>query len=344
MSSLYLLIGLSLLPGAAAPPKMADPVPYAAGVCLVEVVRVTELIPSVSEGLVGVNVKLRIVRGSGAIREDLCITKAADDPLAPAPAGKPKSPLAPNSLKKGHRYWIAFASDEDTDKYPQGVIAFWPENDPKMAKLLRAATRTDHYKWHPQYDPKTGLTYGHLDEPAKRQWRLRVEKKRTILWEKVIPGTKSEGYFSWGLWDNGYCGFPTEMPRCGKFLLAETAQALAKDNEFALPAGTYLVATAYEPETGRRLAAWVSRHHAGRVDVVHRDYEAKTGKLRCDVRFDWPTKGGRAVGAAEEKWWRKVVRTFDPATGRLRSEEVFRYDPAREGERWVKTKPGKPTK
>src|SRR5262249_12646863 len=145
-------------------------------------------------------------------------------------------------------------------KCEQGVINFWPQDTPRIAKVMEEAIRNDRYHWKPQYDPRTGLTYGHVIEADKKQWRVRVEKQGQVLWEKVVPGKKIERGFSWGLWDNGYKGLPTDMPRCGHILVAETGQRLEPQNEYGLPAGTYYVNTAYDPETGQRAAAWVSVH------------------------------------------------------------------------------------
>src|SRR5262249_35450190 len=155
---------------------------------------------------------------------------------------------------------------------------------------------------------------------------------------KVVPGQKAERGDSRGLWDNGYDGFPAELPRCGHFLVAETGQRLEAKNEYGMPAATYYVNTAYDPETGQRVAVWVSAHQDPYDDLVHRDYQPKTGKLRREDRFEWLAKGGRAAGASGERWWRKTARKFDLKTGQVTREEIFRYDQTRKSDRWVKVK------
>ena len=82
-------------------------------------------------------------------------------------------------------------------------------------------------------------------------------------------GAMADRYFSWGFWTSGYNGFPARMPACGKIMIAETAVPLDTGNEFDLPARTYYVCAAYNPETGQRLAAWVSRYQDGQVDLVN---------------------------------------------------------------------------
>ena len=42
-------------------------------------------------------------------------------------------------------------------------------------------------------------------------------------------------------------------------------------------------------------------------------------------------KGGLAASAAEERWLRKLVRTFDPTTRQLKTEEVLRFTTAPDG-------------
>jgi hypothetical protein len=169
---------------------------------------------------------------------------------------------------------------------------------------------------------------------------VRVEKQGKVLWEKEVPGTRTDGYFSWGLWDNTGTDFPARMPPCGKILIAETKSRLEKDNEFGLAAGTYHVNTGFDPESGKRYAAWVSLPQTSRVDLVHREYDPGTGRPKREERFDLVPSGGKAVGAKSEEWYRKTARRFDPDTGRVTAEEVFWYDQAAEPDRrWVKVKP-----
>jgi hypothetical protein len=307
---------------------------------LAEVVSLKEIDGRAFDGPLYIEVKLRTLRNSGDVRQELWIIKERGG--LQAPGGKaevPQGPLKPGTLKKGGKYWFAFASDyEMLGKHPQGVIDFWPEDDPKVA-TFDEAVRADAYQWHPQYDPKLGLTEGYLIDSDAKQVRLRVEKGGKVLWETAIPGVRTEGPYSHGFWDNGYNNFPAKFPHCGKILIAETAQALGGENEFDLPAGAYHVCTGFDPETGKRLAVWVALPQTSHVDVLQREYDPKIGKPLREDRFDWLEKGGKAVGAETERWGKKSSRTFDPKTGKVTGEMIFRYDDRVAGDHWVKINP-----
>jgi hypothetical protein len=73
------------------------------------------------------------------------------------------------------------------------------------------------------------------------------------------------------------------------------------------------------------------------VELVHREYVPDSGKVKREDRFEFPQTGGKAVGAKTEAWYKKTSRVFDIATGKVTSEEVFRYDQdAEPDKRWVK--------
>jgi hypothetical protein len=57
---------------------------------------------------------------------------------------------------------------------------------------------------------------------------------------------------------------------------------------------------------------------------VIQGFDPKTGKLGREERYDFLEKGGLVAGAKTEQWLRKVVRTYDVDTGKLRTEEIFR--------------------
>jgi hypothetical protein len=332
--SLFALFVLPLPVLAADAPKVERFAPHAAGVALAEVVAVEKYDDRPADGNAGVRFKLKRIRGSGEFVEDIYAVTAYGGlrpPGAPEPASS--APVKPDSLKKGERYWFAFASQHEYEKYNQGIIGFWPEQDPK-AEALEAAVKADAYRWHPQYDPQTKLTYGRIIERDK--WLVRVEKDGKELWRKEIPGTKTSDYFSWGLWDNTGGDLVVSMPKCGKILIAETGRKVEKDNEFGINAGKYWINTGFDPETGKRLASWVRLPQVSHVAVVDRRYNPKTGKPQFEQRYDFPQAGGKAVGAPKEEWYRKIERTFG-AEGKVTKEEVFRYDQAAEaGKRWVK--------
>src|SRR5206468_3239181 len=76
----------------------------------------------------------------------------------------------------------------------------------------------------------------------------------------------------------------------------------------------------------------------GHVVHVQREYHPESGRPVREERFDSPSTGGKeAVGATKENWYRKVARTFDPASGKVTGEQVFRWDDTKNGdERWVR--------
>jgi hypothetical protein len=339
--SLSLLLLLAAFPEPEKPaPRLEELAPHACGVCLAEVVSVQERDARPADGDFTEEVTLKILRGSGEVRSQLPVIKEHGGlrPTAPPPI---QGPLRAGGLKKGQRYWIAFASSLDHEKYTNGVVGYWPEDKADVAKVLDEAIKEDRFRWRPEYDPKTGLAYGYLATPGKKSWQVRIEKQGKVLWEKEVPGERSERGVFWGLSEGGYNSFPSQKPRSGKLFWAESAQRLDKDNEYGVAEGMYYVTTGWDPETGKRIAAWLALHKGPHVDVLHREYNAD-GKPRREERFDWLPSGGKAVGAAEESWYRKIARTFDPDTGKVAKEETFRYDSAQEvGQRWVKVQPGK---
>ena len=319
----------------AADPKLDEFAPHASGVALVEVVSTEEYDARPADGNAGVLFKLKLVRGSGEFRSEVRVTTAFGGLRPPGSVPKPSLPLKPDSLKKGERYWLVFASGRDYEKHNQGVIDFLSEKDPR-AEVLEAAVKADTFRWHPQYDPKTKLSYGRVSE--KGTWRVRVEKGAKVLWEKEIPGTRVDAYASWGFW-GGLSDFELKMPACGVLLLAETHTQLDNDNEFGLAAGAYYVNTGFDPETGKRRAVCVRLPQGPSVIRLNREYDADTGAVKHEDRYDTVLTGGKVVGAKTEDWYRKITRTFDHA-GKLTREEIFRHDAGAEsGKRWVKVTP-----
>ena len=328
-----------LLPGfaRAEPAKLDELAPHASGIALVEVVEAKAYDQRPADGNAGVEFKFKLIRGSGEFRDSVHVITEYGGLRPPGSKPPPSVPLRAESLKKGARYWIAFASEPMslTSDYNQGIIAAWPEKEPKVAEVLETAVKNDVLRWQPQYDPDTHLTYGHLS--AEKHWLARVEKDDKLLWEREIPGKKTDGYFAWGLWDNTGNDFPSKMPPCKKLLVALTSTELPKDNEYGLPAGRYYVNTGYDPESGKRYAAWVSLAQTSSVELVHREYVPDSGKVKREDRFEFPKTGGKAVGAKTEAWYKKTSRVFDIATGKVTTEEVFRHDQdAEPDKRWVK--------
>jgi hypothetical protein len=322
------------LSASAADPKVEEFAPHATGVALVQVVKIEKYDERSTDGNKGLRFKLKRVRGTGEFRDTIdVVTEFGGFRGGEVP--KPSAPVKVDSLKKGERWWFAFATNWEYEKHNQGVIGFWPEKDAKAA-TFEAAIKADAYKWHPQYHPELKLTYGRLIE--KDKWRVRVEKQGKTLWEKEFPGKPASDLYPYSLYQ-GTGELNLKMPKCGHILMAETSTRLEKDNEFGLPAGPYHVGTGFDPETGKRHGVWARPLPEGpNVPRVNREYDPDTDKPKREQRFDVPLTGGKAVGAKTEDWYRMIARTFD-ATGKVTKEETFRHDQdADPDKRWVKVK------
>lgn len=333
-------------PGAANPSTTPDPIaPHASGVALAEVVDIKPYNNLESDGDKGLLVKLRRIRGTGQFRDTIDVVT---DFGRSSPDRKPEGPATADSFKKGERYWIVFSSDR-MRKYPQGIIAFWPEDSPTVAPRLEAAIRADAYRWQPQYDPETGFTIGHLSGTEEGSWRLRVAEEGKVLWETAVGGkvlweTTVPGIkwvFNLGLgFYNQYDGFPANMPPGDRILVAPSKVEVGMKNDFDLPAGEYSISTGFDPRTGRRLAVWVFHIRKEYRNLLYRDYSSPTGNLIREDRFEYIEQGGRRIGAKTEEWWRRTSRAFDPRTGKVVSETVFRFEPGPDASKWwVKIQP-----
>jgi hypothetical protein len=281
-----------------------------------------------SDGDLYVKATLQIIRGSGATRPSLNIVKAFGGLRPPGVTPVVRGPLRYDSLKVGERYWFVFSSTHQYDEYPQGVINWWPEESPAVSATLQQAVDEDRYQWRPQYEPKTGVSYGYKEEPAKRQWHIRVEKAGELLWEKVLPGTKSDQYVAWYLWPGGYVPYLDEADLTGVngILRAETRTVLLEDNEFDLSPDEYYVAYCFDVDTGNTVTVRVAAFQPGCVERLLRRLDLETGKTCMERRQQWLDSGGIDVGAETEGWLRRVVRKYDVATGQMTSEDVFRID------------------
>jgi len=84
-----------------------------------------------------------LVKSSGKPPASLRVVTANPYPqMAGAPAApEPTGILIPNPLIPGQRYWIVFSTNKK--KYPQGVVAFYPEKDAPAA--LDAAITAKKY-------------------------------------------------------------------------------------------------------------------------------------------------------------------------------------------------------
>ncbi|PQO35591.1 hypothetical protein [Blastopirellula marina] len=263
--------------------------PHAQGLCLAEVVDIVERDERPGDGNRYLDVTLRALKASGETSNSLYIVLEYGGFPGPGPNDIPPDFLNRDTFTKGKRYWIAFASRENREKHPQGVVNFWPQGqDAEIEQVLDNAIQADVFRWSPRYDPQTKLTYGRMvDKTAQGEeprWRIEVRKGDKVLWETVVPGTMSQRYFSWTLDEFAAVNFPGKVPPCGKILVAETAMQLPKENEFGLPAKMAYVQTAYDPETGVRLSARVARHQVSDVLWMYREYDPQTGKVEKTIR------------------------------------------------------------
>jgi hypothetical protein len=253
--------------------------PDAAAVGLAEVTELREVDGRPADGDLMVVAELRYLQSSGDVPDTLHIVKAHGGlrpPSARSVEPPLPGPLHADSLVKGRRYWFAFSSQYEyaSGKYPQHVIGFWDE-EANESHVLAAAVRERRFDWDPQYDPNTGLTHRHRSSPEQKEWTVRVHRGDRLLWEKTIQGVKSDRYRAWGFiparqWEAP----PGEADE--PFLLAESAQTLAAENEFGLPAGEYYVKHAYAASSGRKGATWVSTYQDGYAERAFRVYDEVT--------------------------------------------------------------------
>jgi hypothetical protein len=165
---LVLLASLYSAPATAqAPRTLAELAPNASGIALAEIVEVKSFDERPGDGNAGVRFNLRLVRGSGHFRDSISVVTdfgGLRPPGVEPPDPKTLGPLKADSLKKGERYWFAFASNPMllTHESSQGIVAFWTEKQPKPVEQLEGAVKEDLFKWSPQFDPQTALSYGHL--------------------------------------------------------------------------------------------------------------------------------------------------------------------------------------
>jgi hypothetical protein len=320
-------------------------VPHAAGLAQVEVVDIKELDTRPSDGSLFLDVRFRILRGTGTTAEGVKIVKEQGGHPAPNSAPfKPRGPVKLDTFKQGERYWVAFCSQYDWERCPQGVVATWPEQ--ARAAVLEEAIRTDYYVHRPQYDPRSGLTHSYRAAEDKKTWQVRMEWDGKLLWDVSLPGEKFKGEMFDGEWclmhrDHWSSGLGhADKNRSGWFLLAETTNHLETKNTFQLPAEEHRLTYALEADSGKTAIIWVSIMRLGPTSTpsVVQYFDMKTGKVRREERHDLFHSGGLAVGASEERWYRKLVRTYDANTSELKGEEVLRHANSPEGSKFVPVK------
>jgi hypothetical protein len=301
--------------------------PRAAGLAQVEVVDIKEIDGRPMGGPLSTDVFFRILRGTGVTHERIAIVRATIG--GRPPPFKPYGPVKFDTFKKGERYWVAFSSPYDWERCPQGVVTFWPDKD--APRVLEEAVRADHYAHRPCHDPRTGLTPTYPPAKDRTSWRVRMERDGQRLWEVDLPGEKYQGPYK-GPYDGflssanlpGDLGYDQEN-RTGVFLFAETAISLDEENPYRLPAGKYRLRHALNPDNGKTAALYVIRFDKSDPSVI-RYFDARTGTIQREERYDYLDKGGLAAGGKQDAWLRKLVRNYDAGTGKPKAEEVFRCE------------------
>ncbi len=322
--------------------KLEKLVPHAAGVAQVEVVEIKEVDMRPGDGPLYLEVRFRILQSSGVTTETIAITMAHGGHFPPnTPPFKPYGPIKFDTFKKGGRYWVAFCSQYDGVRCPQGIVQSWP--DGHCPKLIEDAIQSDHYAHRPQYHPKSGFTHSYRTNKDKKSWQVQLEREGKRIWEAVLPGEKFKGDRLEGKWrlihrDHWPSGLQyADKNGSGWYLFAESSCFLESGNAFGLPAKAYRMTCALDADTGKISATWVTIMGLGPTStpsVIHY-FDQSTGKVRREERFDLFEIGGLTVGAKEERWYRKLVRTYDPKTNRLISEEAFRFTQSPEGSKFV---------
>lgn len=330
-----------------------DVVPNAAGVCLAEVVSMTEYDDRSGDGDAGIEVELRPIRSSGYVMNVFWI-HTGHSPWVPLNRRSKEfpGPIRPNSIAVRKRYWIAFSSVHDWNKHGQGIIAFWNENDASVKDRLEAAIKSNRYEWSPQFHPESGLTHSHKMNDSKSELTVRVERDRKVLWETKLsrsppsslklPRDQDPPPYRRYTMPESPISIETEA---GKYRLrARTVTTLSRKNDFELPLGDYGVSREYDLESGKLLAFRIRLNRDVfpffRVQMVQ-DYDPHTGNNIRETREDLLETGGKAVGENKDAWWRKIERTYEAKSGKLKSEEYSRnaeinISPKESEYRWVK--------
>ena len=314
--------------------------PHAAGLAQVEVLDMKEIDDRAGCGPLYIDVRLRLLQRSGATRDSIHII--LDPGGNPGnPNFKPFGPVMPNTFTKGQRYWVAFSpSYIEFDLWPQKVVRCWP--DKSGPEVLSEAIRADYYSHRPQYDPRSGFTHSFISDQEARFWRVRLSRDGNSRWEVKLPGKKFRGIYDGELrlyhrddWPHGL-GHADDN-RSNWFLLAETQKRLETANRFQLPPEDYRMIYALDADSGKIASIRISlmRLSPMATPSVVQYFDLNVGGLEREERFDLLPHGGVAVGAEKERWYRKVVRTIDPKSGKISNERVFRHTSGPGGSKFV---------
>lgn len=315
--------------------------PHAAGVALVEIVEPDGDDRPQADGQNGPRQLLfKIHRRTGTTRDGLALAGSAQTAEAAdgvEGAGNEAAAVELPTFRSGRKYWVAFASRYQSDRYPHGIIAAWP--DGKQPKPITQAVEQNQLADHPQFDPKTGLTHTVLK--LDHGVRVRLHKRQELLWTTRLPDETSDG------------GFRPEYTR-----LTPSAAWASLIAPRRIDAGTYLVVKAQGnlPEANRFHVPPMNDSHA-QFGGYTLDYIvcARDGRLvavqviRPAVQWSGPTpppegfsmvclidpKTGKVTHDIRDQGGRRTVRVYDPQTGRRTRSEVYRWLGAAEDGRWM---------
>jgi hypothetical protein len=305
-------------------------IPYASGVCLVEVTRLREHDEREVDGGLSQVVELRPIRGTGCTTGGFAIGREAasgpwltDDTAEPAEA--PTSPISfylpPDSLLLGQRYWAATVNPE---LQYEGLAGIWPEGDPRVTELFEAAIAEDAYAWHPT-TLRNGWTLGSIDPPAPAPTRARVWRVGHLMWDRPLEGRLTHGiYQAWQVLG----GNPADdlhvpgLPDTSLRLLAELTQALPARNRFDFPPGKAVLHDHLDLWTGRLVASSARVETAEGLECFQA-YDRR-GRITFERVQEWVPSGGRLIGADEDRWLRRTERWFDARTRCVTREEIAR--------------------
>jgi hypothetical protein len=322
VASLFVFLGAAVQsrPGAseAAKPSSTQPADVAAylecanAVVLAEVGEITRFNRGAADGPAGEGVTLKVIKSAGEKVVGISILQSGG---GRGPPGVVRSvthgPLYPNPLEVGKRYWFVFDGSQDVDKYPQRVIAWWPEGA-APTKALEEALGAERFLWHPRSTPGGERWAGYRMDGA--QWTLRVWTKERKLWEKTFEGLRGDRLNLWEVYAN------REVPE-RQIVAAVWESTLAANNSLGVPAGTYTLYSRFDLETGKLVGNRASQESAG--ISVEQELSLKTGKVTFETREEYFKTGGIAVGEGQEGWYRTTETRYDE-DGKKISEEFFR--------------------
>ena len=296
-------------PASTAPADVASYLEFASAVSLVEVTEIKTHDSRPVDGSLETVATFNTLKKSGDAPGKVSITLEPGGRIPSAEPFIPHGPLYPVPLKAGERYWIVFDASRDYTRYPQGVVAWWPESA-APTRTLEEAIATDRFAWHPRYDAASGRFIGYRINEEKHQWKDRV-------WERTFDGPRTGKLDLWELYTKAGTK-PEEL------VAATWSTRLALENPFNLPPGDYSLHVELDLETGKTVRSIVTRPWPDFLSVDQQmNYE--TGKISRETREEFLRTGCRARGASRDEWSHVTVTTFD-AQGKKTTTEEFRRE------------------